>query len=151
MEIKNISTLVLRVLLGIVFFVPGWQDITNPKFSADAFLTKVAYGPLQNVYHGMAGNPAISALVAWGLLLIGLCLMLGAFVKLASVLGIIQMALFYFARFPPQHNLIDEHIIYAAAMLVLFAMNAGRFAGLDKYLANTTFAEENSWFKNLLG
>ena len=143
LRLNKISVFILRILIGIIFIVPGWRDITNPKFSADSFLTKVAYGPFQSIYAGLAGNPAVSILVAWGLFLIGLCLLLGLLVKLTSSLGIIMMILFYLARFPPQHNLIEEHIIYAAVLFLLIAFEAGKFAGIDKYLAKTKFAGQN--------
>ena len=148
--LNKISILILRILIGIVFIVPGWQDIINPKFSADSFLTKVAYGPFQSFYAGMAGNSAVSLLVAWGLFLIGLCLLLGLLVKFASSLGIVMMILFYLARFPPQHGIVEEHIVYAAVLFALIVLEAGKFAGIDKYLAKTKFVEQNSWAKAIL-
>ncbi len=150
LRVNKIPIFILRILLGIIFIVPGWQDITNPKFSAETFLTKVAYGPFQSIYAGMAGNPAVSILVAWGLFLIGLCLLLGLFVRLAASLGMLQMLLFYFARFPPQHGIIEEHIIYAAVLFALIVFEAGKFAGLDKYVAKTKFIERNKWFRKLI-
>ncbi|HIH13674.1 MAG TPA: DoxX family membrane protein [Nanoarchaeota archaeon] len=150
LRINKIPIFILRILIGIIFIIPGWQDITNPKFSADSFLTKVAYGPFQSFYAGMAGNPAVSLLVAWGLFLIGLCLLLGLLVKTASSLGIVMMLLFYLARFPPKHNLIEEHIVYAAVLFALIVFEAGKFIGIDKYLAKTKIVEKNKWFRLLL-
>jgi len=150
LRINKIPILILRVLLGIIFIIPGWQDITNPKFSADSFLTKVAYGPFQSFYAGMAGNQTVSLLVAWGLFLIGLCLLLGLLVKPAASLGIVMMILFYFARFPPKHNIIDEHIVYAAVLFALIVFEAGKFIGADKYLVKMKLVEQNKFLKAIV-
>src|SRR3989344_4629419 len=136
MEIKakHISIFALRILLGLVFLVPGIKDVTTPGWSASGFLMNAAKGPFLEFYQSLAGNIAVDVLVSWGLLLIGLALLLGIAVRFASVSGIIMMVLFYFASFPPEHSIIEEHIIYIAALFVLMSTAAGRFLGLDNFI-----------------
>ena len=136
MEIKakHISIFLLRILLGLVFLVPGIKDVITPGWSASGFLTNATSGPLVSFYQSLVGSPVVDVLVSWGLLLIGLALLLGVAVRFASASGIIMMFLFYLATFPPERNLIEEHIIYIAALFVLMSTAAGRFLGLDHYI-----------------
>jgi len=61
---------------------------------------------------------------------------LGVFVRLSAPLGALMMILYYLAAldFPypnPHSYLVDEHIIYALALLFLASIRAGRISGLD--------------------
>jgi len=72
----------------------------------------------------------------WGLLLIGLSLILGLFVRYASYAGIALMALYWLPvlDFPKVDHgiLVDDHIIYILAMIVFIKAKAGEHLGLDK-------------------
>ena len=73
----------------------------------------------------------------WGLTLLGISLILGIGVRLVAPLGAVMMLLYYFPvlQFPyvGEHSyLVDEHIVYAAALFVLAATNAGGIWGLGK-------------------
>ncbi|MBI2506838.1 MAG: hypothetical protein HYW00_01740 [Candidatus Colwellbacteria bacterium] len=71
-----------------------------------------------------------------GLTLIGAALILGIFVRLASLAGVVVMLLYYFpiVQFPRvEHGfIVDEHIIYALALLVLSTSRAGKIWGLER-------------------
>ena len=77
----------------------------------------------------------------WGLTLLGVSLILGVFVRLSSLLGILIMVLYYLPQGFPRPNahayIVDEHIIYIGVLFVLFVWRAGRIRGLDALLARS--------------
>lgn len=129
-----------RVALGILFFYAGITKVLNPDWSAVGYLNSAKTFP--GLYHWLAsaGNiDWINFVNEWGLTFLGVALILGIFVRWASLGGMLLMALYYLAilQFPyvGEHSfLVDEHIIYITALLVLFASNAGTFLGLDSRL-----------------
>lgn len=71
--------------------------------------------------------------------MIGLALVLGVFVRLASKFGILLMILYYLPilNFPYAGKnalIVDEHIIYIAAFMVLKKFDAGAYFGLENKL-----------------
>jgi len=75
----------------------------------------------------------------WALTVLGISLILGIFVRLSSVCGVILMMLFYFPTltFPHagEHSyIVDEHIIYALVLIFFAIIRAGRTWGLDAKL-----------------
>jgi uncharacterized membrane protein YphA (DoxX/SURF4 family) len=82
--------------------------------------------------------------VKWGLTAIGLCLLLGLFTPVAALAAAAQLAMFYFAS-PPWPGLpaalmgghylyVDRNLIELVAVLVVAAVPAGQWAGLDFWL-----------------
>lgn len=128
------SIILLRIALGILMFYSGITKIfASEKWSATYFLENVAYGPFKDFFLNFANSATTDFLVMWGLTLIGLALIFGLLTRLASFFGIVIMLLFYFSTFPPEHGLVDEHIIYALVFLFLIAVRVGNIFGLDKY------------------
>lgn len=147
---------VLRILLGWIFLWPfldkvwglgfateagkGWVDGASPTTGFLSFATK---GPFAEVFKGLAGSPAVDWLFMIGLLLIGLALMLGIGVKVASYAGALLLVFMYLAAIPPEHNpVIDDHIIYAVALLGLAAVNAGDHLGFGRRWGNTSLVQK---------
>lgn len=138
---QKISLLLLRLSLGWLMFYAGITKIVDPAWSAAGYLTNAQ--TFQSIYAWFA-QPAIlpvtNFLNEWGLTLIGISLIVGAFVRLSSTLGILLMLLYYFPvlTFPTigAHSfLVDEHIIYALVFLLLLAYRAGRVWGLDTWFS----------------
>lgn len=74
-------------------------------------------GPFAPLFHSLAGQAWVDWLFMLGLLLVGICLVLGIGLRIAGWAGALMMALFYLASYPPTTNpIVDEHIVY----LVLF-------------------------------
>ena len=65
----------------------------------------------------------------------GVSLILGIFVRMSSVLGAVLMLLYYFPilEFPyVGHSfLVDEHIIYALALIMFASLRVERLWGLE--------------------
>jgi thiosulfate dehydrogenase [quinone] large subunit len=110
------------------------------------FATK---GPFAHFYQTITGyqmtqaGPTSAAWVDWvymlSMLLIGGALILGIGVRLATIGGIIWMAIFYTATaiWPEHNNFVDEHVIDALVLAGLFLANAGRYYGLGKIWQRT--------------
>lgn len=137
---QKISLLLLRLALGWMFFYAGISKLMTPHWSAAGYLKGAAtFAPF---YHWLLQPqilPFVSFVNEWGLTLLGVSLILGLGVRLSSVLGAILMLLYYFPilKFPhPNANsyIVDEHIIYAAALLFLASLRAGKVWGLSKVI-----------------
>jgi thiosulfate dehydrogenase [quinone] large subunit len=106
-------------------------------------------GPFVDFYQTITGfqmteaGPTSAAWVDWvymlSMLAIGLALILGIGVKLASIGGIIWMAIFYTATaIWPEHNpFVDDHVVSALVLGALFFANAGIYLGLGKVWQRT--------------
>lgn len=133
MKVQELSLLVLRLSLGVLFFWAGLVKVTaQAPFSAAGYL-KGSSGPLAEFFQSLSGIGAIDFLVMWGLTLGGLALLTGVFTRLAALGLSIMMALIYLSRFPPSTGLIDEHLVYIASLLVVASFSAEKFWGLGKY------------------
>lgn len=125
---KNISVWVVsRVLLGWIFFWAfidkvwglgfatksgqAWIDGVSPT---EGFLKFGVTDTFGNFFHALAGNAWVDWLFMIGLLGIGVALMLGIALRIATISGIVMLLLMYVALFPSPHNpLVDDHLMYA--------------------------------------
>src|SRR3989338_6309141 len=130
---KSYVMLALRLVMGWLMFYAGITKIFDSSWTAAGFLNG-STGPFGAFFRMMAGNVLVDQMVVWGLTLIGLSLLLGAFVRLSSFFGIVMMALFYLPYFPPEHGFVDEHVVYAAVFALLMVFDSGRFLGLDSMI-----------------
>ena len=126
----GIMFLILRVALGAVFLYAGVTKFGD--WSAAGYLAG-ATGPLASWFQSMAGNAFIDSLNAWGLTLVGVCLILGIFVRPASFFGALIMLLYYLANFYENtaHGLIDNHVILILVLLMFISGGVGHVLGLD--------------------
>ena len=93
-------------------------------------------------------------------LLLGLTLLVGAFVRLAAFFGALQMILFWAAHlqgglmagFPIEHGFfVSSHIVYAILLFGLGAIGAGRILGVDAWLEEQEFVESMPVLRVFLG
>ncbi len=124
-----------------MFFYAGITKVINPNWSAAGYLKGAKLFP---EFYSWIASPSLLPLTnfvnEWGLTLLGVSLILGIGVRLSAVLGAILMVLYYLPLgfpYPNTHALIvDEHIIYAAGLLFLASIRAGRIWGLEAWCAN---------------
>lgn len=84
------------------------------------FLGHAVTGPFSSFYHNLAGQAWVDWLFMGGLVMAGVGLSLGLWVRFASLAGILMVLLIWSALlWPANAPGIDEHIIYA---LVLFGV-----------------------------
>ncbi len=132
----------LRIALGWVFLYAGTSHLFTRGWSAKGYL--MGAKTFTAFYHLLASDallPVVNFLNVWGLTLIGISLILGLCVRLSSLFGALMMLLYYFPvlDFPKigaNAYLVDEHIVYALALLAFASAKAGRTWGLDARCAN---------------
>lgn len=146
---NKIPLFLLRISLGWLYFWAGFTKIINPSWSAAGYLEGAKLFP---EFYAWLASPSIlpitNFLNEWGLFLLGISLLLGLGVRFSTLFGVLLMVLYYIplgVPYPNPHSLIvDEHIVYAAALLVLYASYAGRFWGLGSWA--TSHPSLKGWF-----
>jgi len=145
-KFAKFSAVALRLVLGWMFFYAGITEVVNPEWSAAGYLnTAKTFSGFYQWLASPAMLPITNFVNEWGLTLVGASLILGLFVRLGSFVGAGMMLLYYLPildfPYPNTHSyIVDEHIIYVAAFLLLAALRAGRVVGLDKKFANSSWA-----------
>lgn len=112
------------------------------------FLTHSA-GPLAGFFQWLGATPVINSLVAIlfmaGLLCIGLALISGVGVKVASYSGTLLLILMYLAVAQTTNPFLDEHIIYGILLVLLAWLHAGHYYGLGKWWAEHDLVKKYPW------
>ncbi|MBO0750909.1 MAG: DoxX family protein [Bradyrhizobiaceae bacterium] len=126
-----------RITVGWTFLFAAIHHFGDDKF-VTGFLSSTktfhdVYAPLTNE----AIAPALTFLVEYGHLLIGLSLISGLMVRASAPFAIMMMLLYWTAHmdYPYVENannyLIDYHIVYAGVLVYLIVKRAGHVLGLD--------------------
>jgi thiosulfate dehydrogenase (quinone) large subunit len=150
--------LAFRFLMAWTFLYAASHQVWNEKFSVAKFLgnTKTfhdLYAPLT----APALDPFLTFLVSYGHFAIGLSLLVGLFVRVSSLAGLLLLLLYWTAHmewpFIENHNnfIIDYHIVYAIVCLFLFFAKAGHVFGLDPWLARIPLVRDHEFLKRLVG
>ena len=138
----------LDKLLGLGFSTAkenAWLVGTSPTAG---FLLHATKGPLVSVFKAIAGSAFVDWLFMIGLLLLGLSLILGIGVRIASYAGSLLLFLMWLAILPPEHNpLLDEHIIYILVLNGLAYVKAGRVWGLGIWWSKQKLVKKNPWME----
>ena len=129
----------LRVAIGWHFLYEGLSKIMDGNWTAYYYLANTT-GFLSGFYHFLVSTETLIKIVdiinVYGLILIGLSLFVGIFIRYAAVSGFLLLALYYFA-YPPFGNtffsgqegqlyIVDKNFIEAMALLiVVFLKNKG--------------------------
>jgi thiosulfate dehydrogenase [quinone] large subunit len=148
----SITFLVLRIALGGLFLEAGMRKLLSGQFSASSMLSH-ATGPFAVPFINIASNSdalsVINGLVIIGEISIGIMLITGLLVRLASGLGILMMLLYYLPVLPPANGWIAQNIIYIVVLIVFMVSGIGYFIGLDRFLFG--FQEKRHWLRYFLG
>ncbi len=134
----------LRIVIGWHFLYEGWTKLIQPAWTSAGYL-KFSTGPFAAFFQWLGSSDAavrVSDLLnIGGLLLIGLALMLGVWIRPAALFGILLLALYYLA-YPPlfkpvasgvsegAYLIVNKNLVELFALGVVFAWPASRF-GLD--------------------
>jgi len=135
------SLFLLRISAGWMFFYAGITKVLDPNWSAVGYIGNAKVLPdFYNALITPVMLPVTNFVNEWGLVLLGVSLILGIGVRLSSVLGAILMFLYYLPilnfPFPNAHSyIVDEHIIYIMALLVLASFRSDRVWGLGKWFS----------------
>ncbi|WP_326600317.1 hypothetical protein [Streptomyces sp. NBC_01803] len=162
----------VRVLTGFVFLwafldkTIGWQYSTpsgagwiDGGSPTEGFLSHVAVGPMDDTFRSWAGDAWADWSFMLGLLAIGLALTAGVAMRLAAMGGVAMMALMWAAEWPLDQTLadgapsmstnplIDYHVVYAAVLVALAAVHAGRVWGLGARWERLPVVRDTPWLR----
>jgi thiosulfate dehydrogenase [quinone] large subunit len=145
------ALLILRVVIGWHFLYEGITKLLNPNWTSVGYLMD-SKGFLSGFYHSLAASPkllpVIDALNEWGLVLIGVALIMGLLTRWAIYGGMLLLAMYYFSH-PPfigltyalpsegSYLFIDKVVIEFFAMWVLSLFPTGKIIGFDRLLVKT--------------
>jgi uncharacterized membrane protein YphA (DoxX/SURF4 family) len=129
---RRLFITVLRMAIGWHFFYEGLSKIWAGNWTASSYLMNTS-GFMSGFYHWIANSPSLLAVTdvlnMYGLLIIGLALFTGAFIRYASIGAILLLVLYYFA-YPPfgisfmnttegHLYIVDKIFIEAMALLLI--------------------------------
>ncbi len=138
----------LRVIIGWHFLYEGMVKLYNPNWTSAGYLLD-SQGFVKNIFYWMASNPdllkVIDFLNIWGLIVIGVTLILGLFTRVALWSGVALLAL-YFLSHPPfigveyapasegSYLFVNKTLIEMVAMIVLVYFPSGKHVGIDRLI-----------------
>jgi thiosulfate dehydrogenase [quinone] large subunit len=132
---------------GLGFATPAaraWVDGGSPT---NGFLSS-AKGPFSDFYKSIAGTGAADVLFMAALLGVGVALILGIGVRVAAGVGALLTVMMWTAVLPPTSNpFMDDHLIYAAVLVVLALVGAGNTLGLGRAWSATALVQRAPWLK----
>jgi len=103
LEVKSTLLTIIRAAIGWHFLYEGFSKLFMENWTAQSYLAN-ATGFLSGFYHWLASGESLVQVVdflnVYGLILIGLALFLGLFIRIASAGGVLLLLLYYFA-YPP--------------------------------------------------
>lgn len=130
---KKLIITLFRVVIGWHFIYEGISKMVLGNWTATGYLAN-ATGPFSGIFHSMAASEIamniIDPLNMAGLVLIGLGLFLGVFIRLSAISGVFLLMLYYFTYPPFGGNIfggtegslyiVNKNLIEAFALLVIF-------------------------------
>jgi len=117
----------------------SWINGASPTVGYLKFATS---GIFEGLFQGLAGNVVVDVLFMLALLLVGIALIMGIGMKIATVSGGLLMVLLWMTNVPPANNpILDEHIIYLILLVGLMKVKAGQTLGLGKWWSNISIVK----------
>ena len=136
---------------GLGFSTPVERAWINGGTPSQGFLMSDAVtGPLKGFFASIA-SPLTDVLFMAGMLGIGLAVMLGIGLRVSAIAGSAIMVLMYLAEWPftpyasSTNPLVDYHIIYALALVVVAVTAAGNTWGLGAQWAKLPMVRSQRW------
>jgi len=136
---------------GLGFSTPTERAWINGGTPSQGFLMSDGVtGPLKGFFASIA-SPLTDVLFMAGMLGIGLAVVLGIGLRISAVVGTAIMVLMYLAEWPftaytaSTNPLVDYHIIYALALIVIAATAAGNTWGLGTQWKKLPVVRTQSW------
>jgi thiosulfate dehydrogenase (quinone) large subunit len=136
---------------GLNYATPSDSAWINGDSPTRGFLSGVAAGPFESMFHSWAGDLWSDWLFMAGLAGIGVAVVLGVGLRVAAAGGTVMMLLMWAADWPlarytsdgelsmSNNPLVDYHVIYALALIVLAVTHAGDRWGLGRPWARLPF------------
>ena len=154
-NIQLTFVVILRVLIGWFFLYEGLAKVFTPNWTAYGYLVD-SKGLFSPIFRSIAENPDILAISdfinIWGLVIIGLLLILGLFEKLGYIGAAALLVLYYLAH-PPLLNVeylfptegsylwVDKNLIMLFTVIVLYLFPTAKVIGIDRLIFNKNKAK----------
>ena len=138
----------LRVVIGWHFLYEGVVKLANPNWSSAGYLID-SQGFLKGFFYWLASDSAMLNVVdflnVWGLIAIGLGLILGLLTRIALWAGVVLLGFYYFSH-PPcigmsyglpmegSYLIVNKTLIELIAMVVLGLFPTGMAIGVDRLI-----------------
>lgn len=148
-DIQTVFLVTLRIFIGWHFLYEGMVKIVDPNWSSFEYLMD-SKGIFSGLFESLASNHSILEVVdflnIWGLILIGLGLILGIFSRLSIISGIVLLLLYYISHPPflgleyimPQEGnylIVNKTLVEILSLAVLYVFPTGHIIGLDRIIS----------------
>ena len=153
-------TVFLRLVMGWYFLYAGLEKYTwafaSEPFNAAGWLGGATRGTLVYPITGWAASTPwalgfANVMIPLGETLIGLGLLVGALVRLASFFGAFLMFFFYFGNADWANGFVTGDLLGLLLFLTMIVWGAGRVFGVDDWLESTDYVRSHPWLRYLLG
>ena len=139
---------VLRVLIGWDFLYEGLAKVFTPDWTSYGYLMD-SKGPFSSLFKLLTENQTILSIVdvlnVYGLILIGLSLILGCFNRVGYIAAISLLAMYCLSHpalinvsyaFRPEGSYlwVDKNLVMLGAVIVLMVFPTSGNLGLDRYI-----------------
>lgn len=112
------------------------------------FLGNAVSGPFADFYHNLAGVAWVDWLFMLGLLVAGVGLLFGVFVRFAAFVGIAMLVLMWSALLWPINTpVLDDHLIYALVLFGVALVDEHQVWGLRGWWIKTSLAKSLPFLK----
>ncbi len=151
------SLVLLRILIGWHMLYEGLAKLLMPNWTSASFLRESQW-ILSGFSNWIISNDGVLQVVdfmnTWGLIAIGLGLIVGLFTRLAAYAGAFLLLIYYMNN-PPMIGLeyslpsegnyliVSKTLIEAAALLFLGSLPTGNVFGLDIYMSRFLKSKKN--------
>ena len=145
---QKIILVALRLAIGWHFLYEGLAKVANPNWTSAGYLLDSA-GFMKGFFFWLAANPdmlkVVDFLNIWGLILIGLGLLLGAFTRI-SIFSAITLLCLYYLSHPPfiglkyavpsdgSYLIVNKMVLQALSLLVILVFPTWLEYGLDRWV-----------------
>ena len=145
----QMSTLaVLRILIGWHLLFEGISKLMNPNWSSLDFLNESQW-IMEGFANWVVSNSGVMSVVdflnTWGLIAIGVGLIVGLFTRVAAFSGAFLLLMYYFNNAPiigieysmpseGHYLIVSKTLIESVALIVISVFPTGSFIGLDIYV-----------------
>lgn len=148
---QKISLALLRVSIGWYFFWAGFTKVLDHTWSAEGFLLHATMFPgFYTLFTSPTILPTINVLNSWGLLLIGVALVVGVTVRLSAFFGVLLMFLYYFPHENMHSFIVDDHIIIILGLCISALFDSGNAFGLKYWFLQIPFVNQSPLMKKLV-
>jgi thiosulfate dehydrogenase [quinone] large subunit len=136
---------------GLGFSTAGASAWIQGGAPSQGFLTSPAVvGPFKGVFTAIA-SPTTDLLFMLAMLAVGAAVMLGVGLRVSAIAGSVVLLFMYLAEWPSGANagstnpLVDYHVIYAMALIVIAAVSAGDTWGFGRVWKSLPLVQKNRW------